>query len=213
MKEWIARLFEFPDLAGMGHLQRIEDSNLGLGWIYYGLARAIRPKTVVVIGSYRGFVPLVLGKAMIDNLDDGRVIFVDPSLVDDFWKNPQGVQEHFARFGVTNIEHFLMTTQEFTQSDAYRSIDSLGMVFVDGCHSEQQARFDYYSFEGLLSPDGVMLLHDTARCKISRMYGADRAYERRAKYFADELKKDTRLQVLDLPLDEGVTIVRKVGHE
>jgi hypothetical protein len=63
----------------MGHLQRVEDANLGLGWIYYGLARVIRPKTAVVIGLYRGFVPLVLGKALADNLDGSRVTFLDPS--------------------------------------------------------------------------------------------------------------------------------------
>src|ERR1700674_4040130 len=81
MKDWVAKLFELPELTRMGHFQRIEDSNLGLGWIYYGLARAIRPKKVVVIGSYRGFVPLVLGKALADNEDRGEVIFIDPSFV------------------------------------------------------------------------------------------------------------------------------------
>ena len=98
MKDWIAKLLDYRDLAGMGHLQRVEDANLGLGWIYYGLARVIRPKQVVVIGSYRGFVPLVLGKALADNLDGGRVIFIDPSFVDDFWKDPQSVRAHFAHF-------------------------------------------------------------------------------------------------------------------
>jgi hypothetical protein len=57
MKDWIAKLLDYRDLTRMGHLQRVEDANLGLGWIYYGLARVIRPKQVVVIGSYRGFVP------------------------------------------------------------------------------------------------------------------------------------------------------------
>ena len=212
MKDWIAKLLDYRDLAGMGHLQRVEDANLGLGWIYYALARVIRPKQVVVIGSYRGFVPLVLGKALADNLDGGRVIFIDPSFVDDFWKDPQSVRAHFAFFDVTNIEHYLMTTQQFTQSEAYRSLDPLGMVFVDGYHSEEQARFDYEAFEGLLHPDGIILLHDTATApgRVSNMYGAERAYEKRVKYFVDTLKQDIRLQVFDLPFDQGVTLVRKL---
>src|SRR5262249_18778552 len=132
-RDWVAKMFAaVPALAQMGHHQTIEDSNLGLGWIYYGLARTIRPKTVVVIGSYRGFAPLVLGRALKENLNGGRVIFLDPSLVDDFWKEPEAVRKHFARFGVTNIQHFLMTTQQFSQSNAYRSLDEVGMVFVDG---------------------------------------------------------------------------------
>jgi predicted O-methyltransferase YrrM len=211
MKDWISNLFDCRDLARMGHLQRIEDANLGLGWIYYGLARVIRPKQVVVIGSYRGFVPLVLGKALADNLDGGRVIFIDPSFVDDFWKDPEAVNAHFARFNVTNIEHFLMTTQQFVQSEAYRSLNHLGMVFVDGYHSEEQACFDYEAFEGRLHRDGIILLHDTSYVEISRLYGAERSYQRRVKCFVAKLKADTRLQVFDLPFDQGVTLVRKLS--
>ena len=91
MNDWIATLFQQPDLLRMGHGQRSEDLNLGLGWLYYGLTRAIRPSTIVAIGSFRGFVPLVLGKASQDNVENGRVYFIDPSLVDDFWKDPARV--------------------------------------------------------------------------------------------------------------------------
>ena len=45
MKDWIAKLLDYRDLAGMGHLQRVEDANLGLGWIYYGLAPSHPPET------------------------------------------------------------------------------------------------------------------------------------------------------------------------
>src|SRR5262245_880449 len=99
MMDWIARLFEHPDLLRMGHAQRAADLNLGLGWLYYSLARMVRPRTAVAIGSYRGFVPLVLGKALADNLEPGEVVFIDPSFVDDFWKDAENVAAHFARFG------------------------------------------------------------------------------------------------------------------
>jgi len=210
MESWISKLFELPPLTKWGHLQSVEDKNLGLGWIYYGLARVIRPKTIVVIGSYRGFVPLVLGKALADNLNGGQVVFIDPSMVDDFWKDPQAVRAHFARFGVGNVRHYLMTTQQFVQSDAYRSLGPLGMVFVDGYHSKEQVRFDFDAFEGLLTPDGVILLHDTIGCEISKVYGAERAYRRTVKVFVDELKLDKRLQVFDLPFDQGLAMVRKL---
>ena len=165
----------------------------------------------MVIGSYRGFVPLILGKALADNLDGGQVIFIDPSFVDDFWKDADAVRRHFAHFELTNVQHFLMTTQQFVDSDAYHHLDRVGMVFVDGYHSEEQARFDYETFENLLEPDGMVLFHDTAGCDISRIYGADRAYQRRVKCFIDELKQDARLQVFDFPFGQGVTIVRKLA--
>jgi predicted O-methyltransferase YrrM len=209
MTDWIAQLLQDPDLTRMGHGQRIEDANLGLGWLYYGLARVIRPQQVVVIGSYRGFVPLVLGKALADNVERGEVCFIDPSLVDDFWRDPLAVAEHFSRFGITNIRHFLMTTQEFVRTESYRELGPVGIVFIDGLHTEEQARFDFEAFRERLAPDGIVLFHDTRRVKMSSMYGPDRRYELRVKCFVDSIKIDPRWQVLDLPYFDGVSLVRR----
>jgi predicted O-methyltransferase YrrM len=209
LNDWIAELFRDPDLTRMGHAQRIEDLNLGLGWIYYGLARVLRPAAVVVIGSYRGFVPLVLGKALADNGGNGWVHFIDPSHVDDFWKDASAVSAHFARYGLRNIRHYLMTTQQFVGSAAYRELVPPGIVFIDGYHSEEQVRFDYESFRDRLAGNGVILFHDSAREGPSRMYGPDRVYTRRVKTVVDALKTDPALQVLDLPFGAGVTLVRR----
>ena len=209
MNDWIARLFESQDMLKMGHCQRFEDANLGMGWLYYGLVRLIRPKNVVVIGSYRGFTPLIFGKALLDNVEGGTVSFVDPSFVDVFWKNANAVQDHFHHFGVTNIEHHLMTTQQFVESDSYRALEEVGIIFIDGYHSEEQARFDYEAFAHLVSPDGVVLLHDSVRVDEAVIYGPEKVYQRRVKYFVDDLKKDSRLQVFDLPWANGLTFVRR----
>jgi len=211
MKNWIAELFQDVNLTRMGHAQRVDDLNLGLGWVYYGLARVIRPTAVVVIGSYRGFVPMVLGKALVDNGSDGQVHFVDPSFVDDFWKDAAAVNAHFAHHGLSNIHHYLMTTQQFVESAAYRELESLGMVFVDGYHTEEQVRFDYEAFRDRLTGDGITLFHDSSYIKPSRVYGKDRIYTRRVKCFIDTLKQDPALQVFDLPFGAGVTLVRRVA--
>lgn len=211
MQDWIAKLYERSDLTRMGHHQRSADLNLGLGWIYYGLARVIRPRTAVVIGSHRGFVPLVIGKALSDNGEGGEVLFIDPSLVDDFWKDAQAVRAHFAGFGVTNVRHFLMTTQEFAASAAYRSLGEVGLVFVDGFHSAEQAQFDYETFKRLVPPDGVILFHDSLVRRPSRMYGPARVYDHSVYDFVDTLRRDPGLQVFDLPFASGLTLVRKVA--
>ena len=209
MKEWIHTLFETKDLLRMGHHQRAEDANLGLGWLYYALGRIIRPSTIVVIGSFRGFVPLVFSKALADNSEGGQVWFIDPSLADDFWKDPSAVRKFFGDFGASNIQHFLMTTQQFVMSEKYRSLAEVGIVFVDGYHSEEQARFDYEAFQGRLSTEGIVLFHDSVRVRTSRMYGPERPYEHRVRYFVDTLKKDSSLQVFELPFGDGVTLVRR----
>ena len=209
MDAWINQLFAHPDLVRMGHLQRVEDRNLGLGWMYYALARVLRPATVVVIGSWRGFTPLVFGKALQDNLEAGRVVFIDPSLADDFWKEPAAVRRHFESFGVSNVEHFRMTTQEFVQTDACRALDEVGIVFVDGYHTEEQAEFDYEAFAPRLAAQGVVLFHDSARVRNSTFYGCDRQYEHRVRCLVDRLQARPDLQVFDMPFASGVTLVRR----
>ncbi len=211
MNDWITELLAHPDLRRMGHGQRLEDLNLGLGWLYYALARSLRPTTVVVIGSFRGFVPLLFGKALQDNVEKGVVHFIDPSLVDDFWKDPQAVRDHFARFDVANIRHHLMTTQQFVVSDAYRTLGPVDVLFVDGYHSAAQARFDYEAFQNLLTPTGMALFHDSIDSKKSKIYGLDRTYEYGVCDFIATLKRDDRLQIIDLPIARGLTLVRRIG--
>ena len=210
MTDWIEALFADPELTRMGHAQRAADANLGLGWVYYGLARTIRPSTAVVIGSYRGFVPLVLAKALADNAEGGRVVFIDPSLVDDFWTDPARVADHFARHGADNVRHYQMTTQEFADTAAYRNLTNVGLLFVDGMHTLEQARFDHAAFRDKLTSDAVVLFHDSARVLKTRIYGPERAYEHRVVDYINELKRDPGYQVFDLPFAAGVTLVRRV---
>jgi len=212
--DWITRVMAHPRLLLSGHAQRAEDQNLGLGWLYYSLGRILRPRLAVVIGSWRGFVPLMLAKALQDNLEGGEVIFIDPSLVDDFWKQPAEVSAYFRSLGVENIRHFRMTTQEFVGSSEYGLLDELGLVFIDGRHTQEQAAFDYNAFKPLLSPRGLVLLHDSMVVRDDKVYGADKAYKMTVKYFVDRLKEDASLQVFDLPFGaSGLTLVRSLDGE
>ena len=193
----------------MGHDQRPEDLNLGLGWVYYALARVVRPTCVVVIGSWRGFVPLVMARALKENLEKGKVVFIDPSLVDDFWSEPKGVKAHFRSFGIRNVRHFRMTTQEFVQTDDYRRLPEIGLLFIDGYHTMEQARFDHEAFRPLMGAEGIVLFHDSAGPLESRIYGADKLYTHSVHRYMDELRRDGRFQVFDLPQARGVTLVRE----
>jgi len=192
----------------MGHAQRRDDLNLGLGWLYYAFGRVIRPKTAVVIGSWRGFVPATIAKALADNSERGEVIFVDPSLVDDFWSDPANVERHFAGLGVPDIRHFCMTTQEFVASTAYRELGEVGILMIDGHHTAEQARFDYLSFLPKLGAEAIVLFHDSVRRFRSPIYGKDRLYEHTVCVLMDRLRLTPGLEIMSLPFDGGLTIVR-----
>jgi predicted O-methyltransferase YrrM len=208
---WIGRLYANPQMLRMGHNQREEDLNLGLGWVYYGLARLVRPRRAVIIGSWRGFVPLVIAKACHDNLERCDVNFIDPSLADDFWKDPAATQAHFRSFGLDNVRHHLHTTQEFVTTPEYQSLTDLGLIFIDGYHTAEQARFDYEAFADRLAPRGLVLFHDSMILRPSPIYGHDRPYDVDVKHYMYELRKDPGLQLLDLPFGTGLTVLRKVG--
>ncbi len=209
--EWIDRLFAQEDLLRMGHGQRREDLNLGLGWLYYALARIVRPAKAVVIGSYRGFVPLVLGRALGENAEPGEVTFIDPSMADDFWSDPETVTRYFRDFGLNNVRHFRMTSQAFVETEAYATMGQIGLVFIDGYHTEEQAEFDYNAFEQRLAPRGTVLFHDSIVVRPDKVYGAEKAYEMRVKYFVDRLRARPELQLFDFPFGAtGLTVLRKV---
>jgi hypothetical protein len=207
MNEFIARLFADPEMLRMGHAQRRDDLNLGLGWIYYALARIVRPKSAVVIGSWRGFVPAVIGRALADNLEQGNVLFIDPSLVDDFWCDQERVERHFAALGVMNVWHLRMTTQQFVVSPDYRDLGEVGIVMIDGHHTAEQARFDYLALLPKLSADGIVLFHDSVRRFWSPIYGKDRLYEHTVCVLIDRLRETAGLEVFSLPFDGGLTLV------
>jgi len=204
---WVEQLLAEPDMLRMGHGQR-EDC-LGLGWIYYGLARALNPMQAVVIGSWRGFVPLVLGKALMDNGTGGRVTFIEPSFVDDFWVDSASVAGHFRRFGVDNIDHHYMTTEAFTSTRAFRDLSAIGILFIDGMHTYENARYDHEAFASKLAADAVVLFHDSIRVRTSRIYGNDKPYEHRVTDYIVELRGRGAFDILELPMADGVTLVRR----
>jgi predicted O-methyltransferase YrrM len=212
MQDWIRTLFECPPMLDMGHGQSAPDLNLGLGWVYYGLARALRPSRVLVIGSWRGFVPLVLARALSDNGGESGPIFLDPSLADDFWSDPAAVSAHLGRFGGERIRHYRMTTQEFVRTQDYRRLDGLDLLFVDGYHTQEQARFDHLSFAPLLGTRGLALFHDSIRPRLSTLYGPGRHYEHSVCRYIDELRRSGDYEVFDLPVDSGVTLVRRLSR-
>ncbi len=214
LTDWIAELFRDPALAAMGHAQRPQELDLGLGWIYYGLGRVTRPERVVVIGSHRGFAPMVFARALADNGQGGRVVFIDPSMVDDFWKGPDRVTAHFARYGLDNIDHHAATTAAFAASPAWHGLArSVDIVLVDGFHTEEQARIDHEVCEPLLVPGGYCLFHDSVRERTSRIYGEDRPYRHTVKRYMDSLRADPAFEVLTVPFGDGLCIVRRASSE
>jgi len=164
-----------------------DTQNLGMGYLYYGIARLLRPREVVVIGSKAGFAPLCFALAVRDNegtgvtavthsatepasRESGHVDFIDPSYSVDrgdpnhsyglgMWDDPEEVDARWCEFGVDGfITHFKMTSAEYLASVA--TAGGIEMLYVDGDHSYTGMRHDLVEFSHLLCPDAIVLVHD-----------------------------------------------------
>jgi hypothetical protein len=155
-----------------------------------------------------------MAKALQDNLEPGELIFIDPSLADDFWKDEESVKAYFLDFGVRNIRHFRMTTQEFVKTPDYGTLKDVGLLFIDSRHTNEQAEFDYEAFKSHLAPRGIVVFHDSLVMRPDKAYGDENAYMMTVKIFVDQLKEDSSLQLLDLPFGlTGLTLMRKLNGE
>src|SRR5215475_11854843 len=136
----------------LGHHEDTSTLNLGFGFVYYGLVRALRPHHVVVIGSGFGFSVVCLALGLKDN-GSGSLTFVDPSYSvfrdgplrtvggTAYWDDPQKVRAHFRRFGLDRIvtHHKLTSAELFADYDA-RQLPPIDLAFIDGNHSYADVR-------------------------------------------------------------------------
>jgi len=145
------------DLKPMGQATNPREDNLGLGWIYYGLVRALRPKLVVEIGSYRGFSTMCLACGIRDNSSrKGKLISIDPGMEDGYWHEPTTVPFLSRAFGISAQmwEHHLCRSDEFWAKSPLLQID---LCLIDGDHTYEGAMEDLNTYGKASS---YFLFHD-----------------------------------------------------
>jgi len=202
----------FRHARPLGHHEAAGDLNLGFGFMYYGLARTLRPRHVVVIGSGFGFSVVCLALGLKDN-GRGQLDFVDPSysvLSDGVfktvggtaqWSDPEKVRRHFARFGVEDwVTHHRMRSDEFFAARGESTID---LAFIDGSHAYEDVRHDFLAVLRRARKNSYLLLHDTNIYirELLRHAGVKRWLKR------VERRKDL-FELVDFPFSSGVALVR-----
>ncbi|HEX4445937.1 MAG TPA: class I SAM-dependent methyltransferase [Polyangiaceae bacterium] len=202
----------------LGHNEDVRTLNLGFGFVYYGLVRALRPQHVVVIGSGFGFSVACLALGLRDN-GRGILSFVDPSYSmlkhgplqtvggTAQWDDPDRVRAHFARFGVADVvTHFRMTSEEFFAGYAARGLAPIDLAFIDGNHAYEDVRHDFLAVLANTRRNGYMLLHDT------NIYVRELIGHAGVKRWLREISLERgRFEVVDFPFSSGVALVRVAG--
>jgi len=205
----------FRHATPLGHHESTGDFNLGFGFLYYGLARTLRPRHVVVIGSGFGFSVVCLGLALRDN-GKGRLSFIDPSysvLADGpfktiggtaQWDDPGKVGRHFARFGLDGlVSHHRLRSDQFFDRYSELDLPEIDIAFIDGSHAFKDVRHDFVSTLAHARRNTYVLLHD------SNIYLREVLRHSGVKRWLKLLGRQKELfELVDFPFSSGVAIVR-----
>lgn len=204
----------FKHARPLGHHEEAHNLNLGFGFLYYGLVRALRPERVLVIGSGFGFSVVCLALGLKDN-GLGRLDFVDPSYSvfkhgpmvtvggTSQWDDPQKVRAHFARFGVEHlVTHHKLTSAEFFARQA-RRLPRVDVAFIDGSHAYADVRRDFLSTLHHTHRNSYIWLHDT------NIYVRELVRHAGVKRWLKVIAKEKEhFEVIDFPFSSGVALVR-----
>lgn len=201
----------------LGHNERPRNLNLGFGFIYYGVVRALRPKHTLVIGSGYGFSVVCLALGLKDN-DLGRLSFVDPSysvFIDgpfrtvggrNQWKDAQAVDGHFQRFGLDQVvNHYKMTSEDFFAAYGSFDLPKIDIAFIDGNHSYKHVKHDFHQVVQRSHENTYIFLHDT------NAYIREALHHAGVKRWVRILKREEKaFEVINFPFSSGVALVRVI---
>jgi len=203
--------------APFGHHENSPKLNLGFGFLYYAVVRALRPAHALVIGSGLGFSVVCLALGMKDN-GVGNLTFVDPSysLLKDgplktiggrgTWDDPEKVRDRFQRFNVEDVvTHYRMRTDElFPQYDRL-GLPRIDLAFIDGSHAYKDVVYDFTEVVARSHRNTYVFLHDT------NIYVRELLHHSGVKKWLRVLKKEEKaFEVINFPFSSGVALVRVV---
>lgn len=204
----------------LGHYEDTAQLNLGFGFLYYGLARLLRPAHVVVIGSGFGFSVVCFALGLRDN-GGGQLSFVDPSysVLSDGpfktvggtsqWDDPREVERRFASFGVgEHVRHFRMRSAEFFGRYREHALPPIDLAFIDGSHAYDDVRQDFISSLKHAGANAYLLLHDTNIYirEMIRHAGVQR-------WLSTVRARKDLFELVDFPFSSGLAVVRALRQD
>jgi len=141
------------------------DFHSGLGdsaYLLYGIARALKPKVAVEIGSARGKSACYVGRALKEN-GSGKLFAIDPHTRTD-WNDENSVDtldEMRRNVRALDLEKQVEIIRETSERAAARWMLPIDMLFIDGDHSYEGVKRDWELFSPHVSEFGIVVFHDT----------------------------------------------------
>ena len=211
------------------------DLHLGDGLIVYSIIKHMRAKNCVCIGSGGGFVPRIMTQARYDLHQQG--IFEGNS--DYNWGDigatyvvdacngiggPNDLENEESFYRKSFHPRFIKSTSERAYYDFFVIQDiKIDVLFIDGDHSYEGVKLDFELYSKLMSPKGIILIHDTdseyeeslivsedAKKDYHRFDGPSRLIKELQQNSEWNLVNLFNFRILsDKPSSSGITIVNK----
>jgi predicted O-methyltransferase YrrM len=185
------------------------DFHSGLGdsaFVLYGLARALKPKVAVEIGSARGKSACYVGTALKQN-GEGKLYAIDPHTQTE-WNDLNSVDtlaEMRKNIATLGLSEQIEIVREMSGEVAKTWTKAIDVLFIDGDHSYEGVKRDWELFSPHVSQFGVVVFHDTIWD-----LRPDPRYARKdmgVPAFVEELRS-TGYPVITLDRDFGVSMVQ-----
>jgi len=213
------------------------DLHLGDGLIIYSIIQYMRAKTCVCLGSGGGFVPRLMTQARIDlhrqnifegnddlNWGDIGVTYVVDAMNGIGGKVDWFKEESFLRR--TFHPRILGTTTEQAFHNHFVLNDiKIDYLHIDAGHSYENVKEDFELYSQLLSPNGIISIHDTDPNFADNYLVTNEVKDRNdfddwngPIQFVKELKDNPKWETFDLfnfgivknkPSSTGLTLVRR----
>lgn len=217
------------------HTHGATDKHLGDGILVYSIIQHMRYKNCVCIGSGGGFIPKIMTQARLDLYE--QEIFEGNS--DYNWGNIGATYLVDACNGVGGQcqvgepdsylqSHFYPRFIKETSENAYYNFFVLedikiDLLFIDGDHSYEGVRKDFDLYSQILSPNGVIMLHDTDEKYLNSLIVTEDAKKDYHKFdgpskLIKELKNNPKWNLINLfnfgtepnkVSSSGITIINK----
>ncbi len=213
------------------------DLHLGDGLIIYSIIQFMRAKTCVCLGSGGGFVPRIMTQARYDlykqNIFEGNPDLnwgdIGVTYVVDAMNGIGGKVDWFKEesfFRRTFHPRILGTTTEEAFHNHFVLNDvKIDYLHIDAGHSYENVKEDFELYSQLVSPNGIISIHDTDP-NFADNYLVTNEVKDRGDFddwngpiqFVKELKENPKWETFDLfnfgivknkPSSTGLTLVRK----
>lgn len=210
------------------------EEHLGDGLVVYSIIQMMRAKVCVCIGSGSGYIPRLMTQARLDlhkqKIFDGNSDYnwgdIGVTYLVDACNGvggPTDVEEESSFFRSNFYPRLIKSTSVDAYYDFFVRQDiKIDFLFIDGDHSYEGVKSDFELYSKILTPNGIIMLHDTDSSYEQTLIVSEDAKKDHDRFdgpskLVKQLQRDRKWNVISLhnfgilkdkPSSSGITIIQ-----